>query len=78
MSKSIDEKVSQLQNKYEELTKSLAGVIKNTEELASRVDSVEEDTAMKKSGELEYSTPEQSTMRKSMWGGRFLNSADMF
>lgn len=78
LAKSIDDKVGQLQLKYEELTKSLAGVIKNTEELASRVESVEEDTAMKKSGELEYSTPEQPTMRKSMWGGRFLNSADIF
>ena len=78
LAKSIDDKVGQLQSKYEDLTKSLAGVIKNTEELATRVDSVEEDTAMKKSGELEYSAPEQTTMRKSMWGGRFLNSAEIF
>jgi len=77
LAKSIDDKVGQLQLKYEELTKSLAGVIKNTEELASRVDSVEEDTAMKKSGELQFSAPEQPIMRKSMWGGRFLNSADI-
>ena len=75
--KSFDEKVGQLSGKYEELAKSIADISKGAEELAARVESVEEDTAMKKSGELENSTPEQPVMKKSLWGGRFLNSADL-
>jgi hypothetical protein len=47
-------------------------------EIATRVESVEEETAMKKSGELESSIPEQPVMKKSLWGGRFLSSAELF
>lgn len=75
--KSFDAKVGELAGKYEELTKGIADLSKGQEEIASRVESVEEDTAMKKSGELENSIPEQPVMRKSLWGGRFLNSADL-
>ena len=78
LAKSIDDKIGQLQNKYEELNKSFADLMKNTDELSARVNSVEEDTAMRKSGELEFSAPEQPVLRKSMWGGRFLNSAEIF
>ena len=78
LAKSIDDKIGQLQNKYEELNKSFADLMRNTEELSTRVNSVEEDTAMRKSGELEFSTPEQPVMKKSLWGGRFLNSAEIF
>lgn len=79
LAKSIDDKIGQLQNKYEELNKSFADLMKNTDELSARVNSVEEDTAMRKSGELmEFSTPEQPVMKKSLWGGRFLNSAEIF
>ena len=78
LSKSFEDKIAQLQSKYEELAKSFADLSNNTQELATRVDSVESDTAMKKSGELEFSAPEQPIMKKSLWGGRFLNSADVF
>lgn len=78
LAKSLDEKVGGLQSKYDELTKSLADLNGTTEQLAARVETVEEDTALKKSGELENSIPEQPVMRKSLWGGRFLNSAEIF
>jgi len=78
LAKSLDEKVGTLQAKYDELTKSFAGLNSTTEQLSARVETVEEDTAIKKSGELEYSAPEQPVMRKSLWGGRFLNSAEIF
>lgn len=78
LSKAVDEKVGQLQAKYDEVTKSLADLSTATTEIASRVESVEEETAIKKSGELENSIPEQPVMRKSLWGGRFLSSADLF
>jgi len=78
LSKAVDEKIGQLQSKYEEVTKSLADLNNAATEIATRVESVEEETAMKKSGELENSIPEQPVMKKSLWGGRFLSSADLF
>jgi hypothetical protein len=78
LAKAVDEKVGQLQAKYEEVTKSLADLSNAATEIASRVESVEEETAIKKSGELENSIPEQPIMKKSVWGGRFLSSADVF
>lgn len=78
LAKAVDEKVGQLQAKYEEVTKGLADLSNAATEIASRVESVEEETAIKKSGELENSIPEQPVMKKSLWGGRFLSSADLF
>ena len=77
LAKAIDEKVGQLQTKYEEVTKGLADLNTATVEIANRVESVEEDTAIKKSGELENSIPEQTMVKKSLWGGRFLSSAEI-
>lgn len=78
LAKAVDEKIGQLQSKYEEVTKNLSDLNSATTEIANRVESVEEETAMKKSGELESSIPEQPVMKKSLWGGRFLSSADVF
>lgn len=78
LAKAVDEKVGQLQAKYEEVTKGLADLSNAATEIATRVESVEEDTAMKKSGELESSIPEQPVVKKSLWGGRFLSSAEVF
>lgn len=78
LAKAVDEKIGQLQAKYEEVTKNLSDLNSAATEIANRVESVEEETAMKKSGELESSIPEQPVMKKSLWGGRFLSSADLF
>ena len=49
-------------------------------EFGKRVDAVEADTAFRKSGDLgeiiQESQPEQ--VEKSLWGGRFLKTADLF
>jgi Zn finger protein HypA/HybF involved in hydrogenase expression len=78
LAKAVDEKIGQLQSKYEEVTKGLADLNNAATEIATRVESVEEETAIKKSGELESSIPEQPVVKKSLWGGRFLSSADLF
>jgi len=78
LAKAVDEKIGQLQSRYEEVTKGLADLNSATVEIANRVESVEEETAIKKSGELESSIPEQPVVQKSLWGGRFLSSADVF
>jgi uncharacterized protein YoxC len=71
MEKAMHDMQKSMQDMQKSMTESFAS-------LTSRVESLEEDTAMKKSGELEYSAPEQPVMRKSLWGGRFLNSAEIF
>jgi hypothetical protein len=78
LAKAVDDKIGQLQSKYEEVTKGLAELNSAAVEIANRVESVEEETAIKKSGELESSIPEQPIMKKSVWGGRFLSSAEVF
>ena len=78
LAKAVDEKIGQLQAKYEEVTKNLSDLNSATTEIANRVESVEEETAIKKSGELESSLPEQPVVKKSLWGGRFLSSAELF
>jgi hypothetical protein len=78
LAKAVDDKIGVLQSKYEEVTKVLAELNSATVEIANRVESVEEETAIKKSGELESSLPEQPVVQKSLWGGRFLSSAEIF
>jgi hypothetical protein len=70
-----------------ELHKSLAAVKNEVtaskdvfNEFGKRVDAVEADTAFRKSGDLgeivQENEPEQ--VQKSLWGGRFLKTADLF
>ena len=85
--------VKSLHEQVAELSKSLGSVqgeitsVKNEieatkgtfDEFGKRVDAVEQDTAFRKSGDLgeivQYQ-PEQ--VEKSLWGGRFLKTADLF
>jgi hypothetical protein len=70
-----------------ELHKSIAAVKNEVtaskdvfDEFGKRVDAVEADTAFRKSGDLgeivQETEPEQ--VQKSLWGGRFLKTADLF
>lgn len=77
--------VKTLNSKIEDMNKSLSSVqaevkeVKGTSEsLGKRVDSVEETTAFRKSGDL-GEVVQESEIRKSnsLWGGRFLNAADL-
>ena len=48
-------------------------------EFGKRVDLVEKDTAFRKSGDLgEIVQYEPVKVQKSLWGGRFLKTADLF
>ena len=65
--------------KNEQLNKALAEVQEALSSLNNRVESVENDTAVRKSGEIEnIAEPQTTTMKKSLWGGRFLGSAEIF
>jgi hypothetical protein len=51
----------------------------NFDEFGKRVDAVEADTAFRKSGDLGEIVQEQPKLvEKSLWGGRFLKTADLF
>ena len=79
--------VKSMQAEIASLTKSLEAVqsevaeAKGTfNEFGKRVDAVEADTAFRKSGDLGEIIQEQpeTQVEKSIWGGRFLKTADLF
>lgn len=76
--KSLNDKVAELQKSIASAKEELAGVKGNVEEFGKRVDSLEDDSAVRKSGDLGGLVQETQITKKSMWGGRFLNSADLY
>lgn len=77
VAKSFADVTSAVTTKQEELSKTLAEVQETISNIVNRVDAVESDTAVKKSGELENAPANTtSTLKKSVWGGRFLGSAE--
>jgi len=90
----LAETVKSMQTTVDAITKSLETVtgevksvanevsqVKGTfNEFGKRVDLVEKDTAFRKSGDLGEIVQEFSEMKtqKSLWGGRFLKTADLF
>jgi hypothetical protein len=75
LSKSIDTVSSEV--------KAVSGEVNNVKgvfnEFGKRVDAVEHDTAFRKSGDLgEIVQFEPTKVQKSLWGGRFLKSTDLF
>ena len=77
--------VKSLQTEVATLQKSLDSVAKEVNEskgefdkFGKRIDAVEADTAFRKSGDLGEIVQEQPEMvEKSLWGGRFLKTADL-
>ena len=79
----LAETVKALNEQVNALNKSLdtvkADVAEAKEEIGKRVDAVEADTAFRKSGDLGEIVQDQPEMvEKSLWGGRFLKTADLF
>jgi hypothetical protein len=69
----VDTKFGELAAKHDELTQKFDGVKAELDALANRVEGVESDTAVKKSGDLGGSTGETlSKSKESSWGGHFL------
>lgn len=75
VTKALTEKLTETENRYEELNKGLAEVTKALTQVNGRLESVENDTAVKKSGELDSSSENTIEKSESLWGGRFLGSA---
>ena len=75
LSKSIDTVSGEVKAVSGEVNK-VKGVFN---EFGKRVDAVEQDTAFRKSGDLgEIVQFEPAQVQKSLWGGRFLKSTDLF
>ena len=75
--KSIAEQVAEMNKSLNGVKEEVTVVKGNVEEFGERVDAVEADTAVRKSGDLGGIVQEEKT-EKSMWGGRFLKSADLY
>jgi hypothetical protein len=71
--------VDEVKNSFEAVAKDIAAVSNGFNEFGKRVDAVEADTAFRKSGDLGEIVQDQPVMvEKSLWGGSFLKTADLF
>ena len=77
--KSLHEQVAAVTKSLDNVTGDVNNIKGNFNEFGKRVDAVEQDTAFRKSGDLgEVVQFEPTTVQKSLWGGRFLTSTDLF
>jgi hypothetical protein len=68
-----------VKSSLEAVAKDIAATREQFNDFGKRVDAVEADTAFRKSGDLGEIIQEQPEMvEKSLWGGRFLKTADLF
>lgn len=75
----VTTEVNKVNGKIAEVATEVATVKGNFNEFGKRVDLVEKDTAFRKSGDLGEIVQEQPIMvEKSLWGGRFLKTSDLF
>lgn len=71
--------VAAVKDSFDSVAKDIASVSGVFNEFGKRVDAVEADTAFRKSGDLGEIVQDQPEMvEKSLWGGRFLKTADLF
>ena len=71
--------VETAKSSFEAVAKDIAAVSNEFNEFGKRVDAVEADTAFRKSGDLgEIVQNQPETVEKSLWGGSFLKTADLF
>ena len=71
--------VDTVKDSFEAVAKDIAAVSSEFNEFGKRVDAVEAETAFRKSGDIGdifHNQPE--TVEKSLWGGSFLKTADLF
>jgi hypothetical protein len=75
VTKALTDKLVENDSRFEEINKGLADIVAAVQTINGRLESVESDTAVKKSGELEGSTETTIQKNDSVWGGRFLSSS---
>jgi hypothetical protein len=71
--------IDTVKDSFEAVAKDIAAVSGEFNEFGKRVDAVEADTAFRKSGDIGDIFQSQPEMvEKSLWGGSFLKTADLF
>jgi FtsZ-binding cell division protein ZapB len=79
MLKSTKVDLETAKDSFEAVAKDIASAKEEFDKFGKRVDAVEADTAFRKSGDLGEIVQEQPVMvEKSLWGGSFLKTADLF
>jgi hypothetical protein len=76
--KSLSEEVADLKKSLDATTTDVNQIKGTFNEIGKRVDAVELDTAFRKSGDLGEIVQEPVMVHKSLWGGRFLKSSDLY
>ncbi len=77
--KSLGDEVANMKKSLDATTTDVNQIKGTFNEIGKRVDSVEKDTAFRKSGDLGEIVQEPvRQVQKSLWGGRFLTNADLF
>jgi hypothetical protein len=76
--KSLNAEIADLKKGVTTVTEEVTAVKGNLEEFGKRVDGLEDETAVRKSGDLGGVVQGTQIKKGSMWGGRFLNSADLY
>ena len=76
--KSLNEEIAGIKKSVDTTNEEISAVKGNLEEFGKRVDGLEDDTAVRKSGDLGGIVQGNTIRKGSMWGGRFLNSADLY
>ena len=75
----LNKSITGVSEELAETKKEVSAAKGQFDEFGKRVDAVEADTAFRKSGDLGEIVQEQPVMvEKSLWGGRFLKTADLF
>jgi Zn finger protein HypA/HybF involved in hydrogenase expression len=75
--KSIAAQIADTKKSVDNVKEEVGVVKSNVTEFGERVEAAEADTAVRKSGDLGGIVQEEK-IEKSMWGGRFLSSADLY
>jgi len=79
MLKSSKVDIETAKQSFEAVAKDIASATNVFNEFGKRVELVEQDTAFRKSGDLgEIVQNQPETVEKSLWGGSFLKTADLF
>jgi hypothetical protein len=77
--KSLNEEIAELKKSVGHVSAKIEDAETDFNEFGKRIDAVEADTAFRKSGDLgEIVQHQPEKVEKSLWGGRFLKTADLF
>jgi len=76
--KSLHDELATVKKSLEATTADVNQIKGTFNEIGKRVDAVELDTAFRKSGDLGEIVQEPVMVQKSLWGGRFLKSSDLY